>query len=405
MTAPLRSRTSPGDRFTLAHGAGGDDGRDDAFVSNTFHGASSLGTGSAGTFKSWASGSYRRVVLDRPATTSSLTKLSGGRFENPTVDSIYDSAHHAYRTFKETRMDGRAAFDLCLKERLVFIGEHAMPERQPFDVATSADRARIASVAHLPEPEDHDLPEPAGKRASTASLTTAPGRRSHVGARPEAPPPPDPLSLERAAGLVEADAPIYRKPLTTVKKLHPCPNGCRALLELRHKPRHLERECPKRMVRCRSCNAVVHAEDLTDHATKTCPGWARTWRQQALMKRLKAQSMIVANAMALTHVADPHRRPSAGDLLPPAAPAPAPDAPGQGICICSCQHHFVPDEPQEMGLDVGDFVLVLKAELHTSEGWIFAEHVSGRSSGYVPVAYLQFVREWNDLSGAKSGDA
>ena len=89
----------------------------------------------------------------------------------------------------------------------------------------------------------------------------------------------------------------------------------------------------------------------------------------------------------------------------PAAPAPAPDAPGQGICICSCQHHFVPDEPQEMGLDVGDFVLVLKAELHTSEGWIFAEHVSGRSSGYVPVAYLQFVREWNDLSGAKSGDA
>ncbi|KAK7236182.1 hypothetical protein SO694_00060168 [Aureococcus anophagefferens] len=111
-------------------------------------------------------GSHRRCVLDRPATTSSLSRLSGGKFENPTVDSIYDSAHHAYRTYRSMRMDGRAAFDLCLKERLAFVGDHGNP-RQSFDVAESAEKARLPSVLHLPEPASHELPAPPGHRPST----------------------------------------------------------------------------------------------------------------------------------------------------------------------------------------------------------------------------------------------
>ena len=77
----------------------------------------------------------------------------------------------------------------------------------------------------------------------------------------------------------------------------------------------------------------------------------------------------------------------------PAAPAPAPDAPGAGICMCKATHAFAKEEPQEMSLDAGDFVLVLKAELDAASGWLFAEHLTSRSSGYVPTAYLAFVRD------------
>ena len=35
----------------------------------------------------------------------------------------------------------------------------------------------------------------------------------------------------------------------------------------------------------------------------------------------------------------------------------------------------------------------LKAELDAASGWLFAEHLTSRSSGYVPTAYLAFVRD------------
>ena len=61
--------------------------------------------------------------------------------------------------------------------------------------------------------------------------------------------------------------------------------------------------------------------------------------------------------------------------------------------MCKATHAFAKEEPQEMSLDAGDFVLVLKAELDAASGWLFAEHLTSRSSGYVPTAYLAFVRD------------
>ncbi|KAH8051439.1 hypothetical protein JL720_15152 [Aureococcus anophagefferens] len=201
VTAPLRSTTAAGaDRFVAAPVSLD---APDGFGSTV----RSLGSLTAAN-STWASGSHRRCVLDRPATTSSLSRLSGGKFENPTVDSIYDSAHHAYRTYRSMRMDGRAAFDLCLKERLAFVGDHGNPARQSFDVAESAEKARLPSVLHLPEPASHELPAPPGHRPSTIKRMGAAIDRVW----PEAPPPEFPA--ER--GLVEADAPLYRKPLSTI---------------------------------------------------------------------------------------------------------------------------------------------------------------------------------------------
>ena len=100
--------------------------------------------------------------------------------------------------------------------------------------------------------------------------------------------------------------------------------------------------------------------------------------------RLAAASRVLLLLLAPSHAIQLRAQPS---LLPTcgcggcAPPYPLPP------------HAFAKEEPQEMSLDAGDFVLVLKAELDAASGWLFAEHLTSRSSGYVPSAYLAFVRD------------